>query len=135
MLKFILPLVLALSCLTGCSKSEDETITLQLNWKPEPQFGGFYAADYAKLGLKVNVTPGGAGTPTIELLGAGKVPFAVVSADEIPKAREQGIKVVALFAVYQTHPQGIVTQASRGLKTIEDVFKTPGTLAMEKGLP
>lgn len=129
-----LPLLVCLSFFVGCTESDD-AITLQLNWKPEPQFGGFYAADYAKHGLKVNVAPGGAGTPTIELLGAGKVPFAIVSADEIPKAREQGIKIVALFAVYQTHPQGVMTSAKRGFKSIEDVFRTPGTLAMEAGLP
>ncbi len=110
-------------------------VTLQLNWKPEPQFGGFYAADYAKEGLDVTVSPGGAGAPTIELLGAGKVPFAIVSADEIPRARQQGAKVVALFAVYQTHPQGIMTRASRGFKELGDVFKASGILAMEQGLP
>lgn len=110
-------------------------VTLQLNWKPEPQFGGFYAADYAAQGLDVTIQPGGAGAPTIELLGAGKVPFAIVSADEIPRARLQGAKVVALFAVYQTHPQGIMTRASRGFKEIGDVFKAPGVLAMEQGLP
>lgn len=136
----LLMLSLAAMLLVGCSKSPEaagrpEALTLQLNWKPEPQFGGFYATDYAKQGLNVTVAQGGAGAPTIELLGAGKVPFAIVSADEIPKAREQGIKIVGLFAVYQTHPQGILTQAKRGLKSIEDVFKTEGTLAMEKGLP
>ncbi|HEX8322957.1 MAG TPA: ABC transporter substrate-binding protein [Tepidisphaeraceae bacterium] len=130
----IFPLLLCLIVFVGCSK-EEAPVTLQLNWKPEPQFGGFYAADYAKHGLNVDVRPGGAGTPTIELLGAGKVPYAVVSADEIPKAREQGIKVVALFAVYQKHPQGVITQSKRGLKSLEDLFKTPGTLAMESGLP
>ncbi|HEY0008175.1 MAG TPA: ABC transporter substrate-binding protein, partial [Tepidisphaeraceae bacterium] len=110
-----------------------------LNWKPEPQFGGFYAAAehglFAKHGLNVTVQPGGAGAPTIELLGAGKVPFAIVSADEIPRARQQGAKIVALFAVYQTYPQGIMTRASRGFDKLEDVFKQPGTLAMEQGLP
>src|SRR4029078_9528513 len=39
--------------------------SLQLNWKPEPQFGGFYAAKeigaYAKQNLDVEVVPGGVG--------------------------------------------------------------------------
>lgn len=129
---------LALLTLVGCSKQEDNSnasYTLQLNWKPEPEFGGFYAADYGRQGLKVDIAPGGVGAPTIELLGAGKVPFAIVSADEIPKARQQGIKVVALFAAYQTHPQALMTQAKRGFKSLEDVFKDAGTLAIEAGLP
>ncbi|MGN6626458.1 MAG: ABC transporter substrate-binding protein [Tepidisphaeraceae bacterium] len=132
--------LLVLACgFAGCSKQDASDVTLQLDWKPEPEFGGFYAADvtgaFAKHGLHVTITPGGAGTPTIELLGAGKVPFAIVSSDEIPKARESGAKVVALFAVYQTHPQAIMTRASRGFKDISDIFSHPGTLAMEQGLP
>ena len=114
-------------------------VTLQLNWKPEPQFGGFYAAEvdniYQRHGLEVKITPGGAGAPTVEMIGAGTVPFGIVSGDEIIRARAKGNKVVALFAVYQTNPQGIMTRASRGFKTLADVFTHPGTLAMERGLP
>jgi NitT/TauT family transport system substrate-binding protein len=114
-------------------------VKLQLNWVPEPQFGGFYEAQrtgaYSKHGLDVDVVAGGAGTPTVQMIGAGTVPFGVVSADEVVVARSRGNDVVALFAVYQTCPQGIMTHGSRGLKGIEDVFKQPGTLAMQAGLP
>ncbi len=115
-------------------------VTLQLNWKPEPQFGGFYAAQvngaYAAHSLDVTITPGGgAGMPTIEMIGAGTVPFGIVSGDEIVRARANGNRLVGLFAVYQTNPQGIMTRASRGFKTIADIFTHPGTLAMERGLP
>lgn len=113
--------------------------TLQLNWKPEPQFGGFYAAqldgEFEKRGLDVTIAPGGAGLPTVQMLGAGTVDFAIVSGDELLIARNNGIDLVALFAVYQTNPQGIMTPASRGLTSIDEVFSQPGTLAMERGLP
>jgi NitT/TauT family transport system substrate-binding protein len=69
------------------------------------------------------------------MLGAGTVPFAIVSGDEIVRARANGNLLVALFAAYQTNPQGIMTRASRGLRTLADVFSHPGTLAMERGLP
>lgn len=114
-------------------------VKLQLNWKPEPQFGGFYAAavtnTYTDHDLDVEITPGGPGTPTVDMLGAGTVPFAVVSADEIVIARAHGNKLVALLAVYQTNPQGIMTRASRGFTKLDDVFANPGTLAIERGLP
>lgn len=110
-------------------------ITLQLNWKPEPQFGGFYAADYKAEGLDVKVEPAGAGTPTVQMVAAGRVPYGIVSADELVIARSKGQDLVALFAVYQTNPQGIMTRAARGFADIGDVFKTPGTLAMQRGLP
>jgi NitT/TauT family transport system substrate-binding protein len=146
-------LLLLLLAFTGCDRQTNSTtpsgtqpstttltkVKLQLNWVPEPQFGGFYDAQrvgaYAKRNLDVDVVAGGAGTPTVQMIGAGTVPFGVVSADEVVVARSRGNDVVALFAVYQTCPQGIMTHGSRGMKSIEDVFKQPGTLAMQSGLP
>lgn len=138
--------IVAAALCAGCGKAKDPSggvnrpaVTLQLNWKPEPQFGGFYAAQvdgiYARHGLNVTITAGGAGAPTVDMIGAGTVPFAIVSADEIVRARAVGNFVVALFAVYQTNPQGIMTRASRGFKSLADVFTHPGILAMERGLP
>lgn len=112
-------------------------VTLQLNWKPEPQFGGFYqaaAGAFDRHKLTVDVRPGGDAS-TIVPLGAGKIEFAIVSADEIVLARDKGNDVVALFAVYQDCPQGIMTHQKRGFKKIEDVFAAGGTLAAQQGLP
>jgi NitT/TauT family transport system substrate-binding protein len=114
-------------------------ITLQLNWKPEPQFGGFYAAAesglFNKHGLDVRVEPAGAGLPVVQMVGTGRVAYGIVSADELVIARSRGIDVVALFAVYQTNPQGIMTRAERGFTELAQVFEQPGVLAMQKGLP
>src|SRR5918993_515284 len=87
----------------GCKRSgggdAGGKVKLQLNWKPEPQFGGFYAAQeagsYKKQGLDVEVVPGGVGTPTVQMVGAGSVEFGVVSADEVLIARARGNDVVA----------------------------------------
>lgn len=144
--------IVAIALLVGCEKSESESaanngdgspsmtkVSLQLNWKAEPQFGGFYAAqfdgEFAKRGLDVTIREGGAGVPTIQMIGAGSADFAIVSGDELVIARTRGIDAVALFAVYQTNPQGLMTPAKRGFKSIDDIFKTPGTLAIERGLP
>ncbi len=114
-------------------------LTLQLNWKAEPQFGGFYEAQrmgaFTDRGLDVQIKPGGAGVPTVQMIGAGSVEFGIVSGDELLIARARGNHLVALFAVYQTNPQGIMCKADRGLASIAEVFTTPGTLAMERGLP
>ena len=122
----------ALGLLSACSKSPK--IKLALNWKPEPEFGGFYAAPYSAHGLDVDVLPGGSGTPTVQMVGAGSVDFAIVSADEIVLARSHGNDVVALFAVFQHSPTGIMAHASPNLTSIGDVLKG-GTLALESGLP
>jgi len=122
----------ALGILTACGKPA--RIKLALNWKPEPEFGGFYAAPYSKYGLDVEILPGGTGTPTVQMVGAGSVDFGIVSADEVVLARSHGNDVVALFAVFQDSPTGIMAHASRNLTGIGDVLKE-GTIALESGLP
>lgn len=115
-----------------------EPLRLALNWKAEPQFGGFYAArDFLKKeNLQVEILEGGSGTPTLQMLTAGKVDFAIVSADEAIIAHDRGAKdLVAVFATYQTNPQGIMTHANRGFQKLEDVFKSEGTLLWQAGLP
>ncbi len=144
----IIALALCLMLAPGCgegssssttSKSTSPTkVKLALNWVPEPEFGGFYAAqvngDYTRHSLQVEILPGGAGTPSVQMLGAGQVEFAIASADEVIIARSRGIDLVALFTSFQTCPQGIMVHASRNLTSLAEVFKD-GTLAMEIGLP
>lgn len=109
----------ALTILLGGAANADQ-VQLALNWKAEPQFGGFYAAQvlglYAKNDLDVTIIEGGSGTPTIQVLGAGKVDYAIVSADEVVIAHDRGAKnIVALFATFQTNPQAIMAHAARVL--------------------
>src|SRR4051812_11881598 len=122
----------ALGLLSNCGSSSK--IRLALNWKPDPQFGGFYAAPFKDAKLDVEILPGGAGTPTVQMIGAGSAEFGIVSADELVLARSKGNDVVALFAVFQDCPQGIMVHASRNLKSIGDMVKD-GTLAIQRGLP
>ena len=129
----LLKLIPTAGLLAACSKSTSK-IRLALNWKPDPEFGGFYAADYAKHGLDVDIHPGGSGTPTVQMIGAGSAEFGIVEADEILLARTRGNDVVALFAAFQNSPLAIMAHASRKLESIGDVLKS-GTLAIESGLP
>jgi len=122
----------ALGLLAACRKSTK--IRLALNWKPEPEFGGFYAAHFDKHGLDVEILPGGAGTPTVQMVGAGSAEFGIVEGDELVLARSKGNPVVALFTVYQHSPLGIMVHAERNLSSIGDVLKD-GTLAAQQGLP
>jgi NitT/TauT family transport system substrate-binding protein len=112
---------------------------IALNWVPEPEFGGIYAAQqsgaFNKYGLDATIQPGGAGAPTWQMVASGQIDFAVASADEVVIARSQGAKVQAIFTTYQTCPQGLMTHASRHLNSIADIFSHPGTLAVEPGLP
>jgi NitT/TauT family transport system substrate-binding protein len=122
----------AAALLASCSHTHK--IKLALNWKPEPEFGGFYAAPYAQYGLDVDILPGGAGTPTVQMVGAGTADFGIVSGDELAIARARGNDVVAVFAAFQNCPQGIMAHASRRLSGIGQVFEA-GTVALQRGLP
>jgi len=138
-MRFVIFVVTAMTllCLTGRAGAADK-IKLALNWVPEPEFGGIYAAKqmgaFEKHGIDVDIQPGGAGTPTWQLVATGKVDYAVASADEVIIARAQGANIVAFFATYQTCPQGIMVHASRNLKGLEDLFKQGGKFAVEPGL-
>ncbi len=115
-------------------------IKLALNWKAEPQFGGFYAAAeqgfFKKQGLDVEILQGGSGTPTIQMLSTGQVDAAIVSADEIIISHDRGASdVMAIFAVYQTNPQAIMSHAESGFTKLEDVFKSKEVLLWQAGLP
>lgn len=116
-----------------------QPVKIALNWKPEPQFGGFYAAQMssAQTSQLIELIPGGSGTPTIQMLAAGKVDYAVVSADEVILSHDRGGKdVVALFATYQTNPQMIMVRADQGYKSLKDMFQDPkATLLWQRGLP
>jgi NitT/TauT family transport system substrate-binding protein len=124
--------IFAASALLGaCSKSSK--IRLALNWKPDPEFGGFYAADYPKHRLDVEILPGGSGTPTVQMIGAGSAEFGIIQADELLLARAQGNDVVALFAAFRNSPLAIMAHGSRKVESIGDVLKN-GTLGIESGL-
>jgi NitT/TauT family transport system substrate-binding protein len=112
-------------------------VKLALDWVPEPEFGGFYAARedsaYARRNIRIEIQGGGAGVPVLQMVATGRADFGTVGADEVITARARGADVVALFAVFQTSPQGIMVHASRRLQKLEDAFRS-GTLGLETGL-
>ncbi|MDZ4084658.1 MAG: ABC transporter substrate-binding protein [Bdellovibrionales bacterium] len=136
---FIAVMALVSATYAAAPASGTDKVKLALNWKPEPQFGGFYAARFFDLdkknGVEFEIVAGGAGTPVVQMIAAGQFDFGIASGDEIVVSRVRGIDLVALFATYQTNPQGVMTHAERGFESLADVFKSPGTIAMQKGLP
>ncbi|HRH00299.1 MAG TPA: ABC transporter substrate-binding protein [Polyangiaceae bacterium] len=141
------PLV-ALGCKGGskpapqgsAAASDAATVTrvkVQLNWVPEPEFGGLYAAReggaYTRAGLDVDIVGGGPGSPVVQLVASGQADFAVAGADDVVLARSRGADLVAVFGTFQTSPQGIMVHAGKNLGSLADLKS--GTLALEPGLP
>jgi NitT/TauT family transport system substrate-binding protein len=129
-------ILLALALAGGCHKNGTGQYQLALDWKPEPEFGGFYAARqdglFAKEGLKIDIQMAGEGAPTWQLVATGQAAFATTAADQVLIARAQHADVIAIFAVYQTFPQGIMVHQARGFKSIRDVFTHDGVLLAEQ---
>jgi len=132
----------ALACLAAlaCSGGQEPggPLAIALNWKPEPEFGGLYealrAGAFAKRGLAVEIT-GGPGAPVVQMVASGQVAYGIAAADEVLVARDRGTDVVAVFATYQTSPQGIMVHASRGVDSLDALFDgEPATLAVEPGV-
>lgn len=133
--------------ITGCKSSSDAPATgekvatkvsIQLNWVPEPEFGGLYAAVekgiYAKAGLDVQLIKGSAGVPSAQLAASGKVEFSVVTGSEVVTLRARGAELVALYAQFRLSPRGIVVHSDSPHKSLESLWKSDATVVLEPGL-
>ncbi|MBD3672896.1 MAG: ABC transporter substrate-binding protein [Planctomycetaceae bacterium] len=139
-------MILCLISLTGCNgDSQPETsqtnekgltkVTLMLNWFPEAEHGGFYAAKvhgyYEEVGLDVEIIPGGPGVPVQQKVALGDVTFGVTNADDVLLARAQEADVVAVMAPLQTSPRCVMVHESSGITSFDQLKNV--TLAMSGG--
>lgn len=117
---------------TGSVGSESATenasvddVDLALNWLPEAEHGGFYAADihglFAERKLKVKIISGGPGVPVIQNVASGKVMFGVANADQVLLGRAQEADVVAIFAPLQQSPRCIMVHKKSGVTKFDDL--------------
>jgi NitT/TauT family transport system substrate-binding protein len=113
--------------LTGVAASSPvlRSVTLALNWYPEAEHGGYYAAlvhGYFKdAGLNVTIRPGGPGVPVIQDVATGRVEFGISNADQILVGRAREADVVAVFAALQTSPRCIMVHEASGIKQFDDL--------------
>ncbi len=118
-------------------KSGKERVILRLNWYPEVEHGGFYAAlvhgDFAAEGLDVEIEPGGPGSGVIPEVALGRAQFGVENADKLLVGRSQETPVVALLAPLQRSPVCVMVHRSSGFKSLKELRDV--TLAMSIGAP
>jgi len=100
-------------------------IRLQLKWKHQFQFAGYYAAIekgfFAREGLRVELLEGVPGFTPSERLFTGQAEYAVDST-AILLQRQSGWKVVALAAIFQHSPNIVMTRRDRGLTTPQSLM-------------
>jgi len=125
----------ALACvLLGCSQPPDASpdglikVKLQLNWVPEAEHGGFYAAlehgYYQQAGLDVEILPGGVSAPVTQQLAMNRVQFGVMNADWVVLGRNNGAKVQALMAPIQNSPRCLLVRPETGITSFQDFDHT-----------
>jgi NitT/TauT family transport system substrate-binding protein len=100
-------------------------VRLELNWFPEAEHGGYYAAlahgFFAEEGLDVTIVAGGPNVPVLQNVALGKSDFGVNNADQLLFAREAGADLVAVLAALQESPRCIMVHADSGIRRFEDL--------------
>ncbi|WP_038211924.1 ABC transporter substrate-binding protein [Xenophilus azovorans] len=101
-----------------------EKFVYMTNWYAQAEHGGFYQAVatgiYKKYGLDVTVKMGGPQVNILQIMGAGQADCIMGSSDlQMLRARDNGLPVVTLAAMFQKDPQVLI--AHEDVKTMEDM--------------
>jgi NitT/TauT family transport system substrate-binding protein len=114
----------------GCRKPANTSglipVTLQTDWYPQPEHGGFYTAQlkgyYKNEGLDVTILPGGPYVSTEALIASGKIQFGLQSSDHILDAISNAHEpIIAIGATMQHDPQGILIHENSPVHTWTDL--------------
>lgn len=119
------------------SGSTKDKVVLQLNWYPEAEHGGFYAAKihgiFEKYNLDVEILPGGRSSTVPQELTIGRIQFGIINADELVLARQEGVDIVSLMAPLQTSPRCLLVRTDSGIKGFDQLAGL--TLQLGAGQP
>jgi NitT/TauT family transport system substrate-binding protein len=125
---FFLSLIASI-CAVGCRHASSGTnltkITLQADWYPQPEHGGFYTAIvkgyYKDEGLDVTIQPGGPYVSVEQQVSVGGSQFGMSSSDKILESVANGQPLVAVAATMQRDPQGIMVRKNSPIKSFADL--------------
>ncbi len=132
MLKKFVLIILGISLiLPGCSnfRPANETgpltkIRVPMGYIPNIQFAPFYVAIekgyFREAGIELDLDYKFE-TDGVALVGAGEVPFAIVSGEQVLLARAQGLPVVYVAAWYQQYPVSVVARSQLGILIPQDL--------------
>ncbi|PWH14607.1 MAG: myristoyl transferase [Anaerolineae bacterium] len=126
---FVILFALALTaCSTGADSGANQAapvqIKLPMGYIPNVQYAPFYVAVekgyFAAEGIQLEFDYSFE-TDGVALVGANKLPFALVSGEQVLLARAQGLPVVYVLGWYQKYPISVVAHQSENIRTPADL--------------
>ena len=112
------------SAATEAPSAEPIPVKLQLQWFPQAQFGGYYAAlaegYYADEGLDVTILPGAVDIVPSQVLATGQAEFAVSWVPRGLKPREEGAAIVNVGQVFQRSGTLMVSWKDSNITSVAD---------------
>jgi len=124
--------------LAGCNRSSGSSgatgsssgtvltkVTLQADWYPQPEHGGFYTAlakgYYRDEGLDVAIQPGGPYMVVEQQVSVGAAQFGLGSSDRTLESVAGGQPLIAVAATMQRDPQGIMLHKDSPVHSFDDL--------------
>ncbi len=130
MKRVVLAVVIGAVVLAGCGSAAAPTtaeltkIRLPMGYIANVQYAPFYIAVdkgyFKEAGLDIEFDYRFE-TDGMKLVGANQLPFAVVSGEQVPLARQQGLPVVYVMHWWKKYPVAVVSLADKNLKTPADL--------------
>ena len=117
--------LVAIVALAHCAASiASEDITLQLKWRHQFQFAGYYAAQqqgyYRDEGLNVKIIEGSKDRPPLQQVLSGQADYSIGDA-EVLVARISGKPLVALAAIFQHSPGVLLSLQNSNIQHPKDL--------------
>lgn len=120
----VLPLVIALQLPMAGVAAELQPVTLQLKWKHQFQFAGYYAAleqgYYRDAGLDVRFLEAKPGEDSADTVLSGKAAFGVGTTDLLLR-RAKGQPFVVLGVVFQHSPLALMALQESGIDNLHQI--------------
>jgi NitT/TauT family transport system substrate-binding protein len=126
---FLIGLVVVLASSCSGLKSQDSPaelvhIRLPMGYIPNVQYAPFYAGMeegfFAEVGLEIEFDYSYE-TDGVALVGANELQFSLVSGEQVPIARAEGLPIVYVMAWYGQYPVAAVAKSDQNLETPQDL--------------